>query len=55
MIPGLTVSDDDDGSADNDHDHTYPCKGHFVAQVVETTNAVLGIFVVVVLDKPEAG
>ena len=41
-----------DGS--DDDDHTYPCKCDFVAQVMEATNAVLRIVVIVVLDETEA-
>ena len=33
---------------------THPCKADFVAKVVEATDAVLGVFVVVVLDETKA-
>ena len=33
---------------------THPGKADFVTQVVKATNAILSIFVVVILDKAEA-
>jgi len=35
------------------HGDTHPGKADFVAKVVETTDAVLGVLVVVVLDEPK--
>jgi len=35
-------------------DITHPGKADFVTQVVEATNAILSVFVIVVLDEAEA-
>jgi len=40
---------------DDDNDHTHPGKADFIAKEVKPTNAVLGVFVVVVLDEAKAG
>jgi len=39
---------------DRETSDTHPCEADFVAKVVEAANAVLGVFVVVVLDEAKA-
>lgn len=53
MTPAMTISIEH-ALVDDDDDHTYPGKADLIPEVMEATNAVLGVLVVVVLDKAEA-
>ena len=41
-------------SQEDDGQRTYSVKADFVAKVVEATNAILGVLVIVVLDEAKA-
>jgi hypothetical protein len=37
-----------------DDSSTHPCEAHFIAEMMEATNAVLSVLVVVILHKAES-